>query len=182
MRTAFPCLIVEVTNDSVFFKQAKIVGLVSLCILFAFYSILSFFSSQGHFCMSYLLMLSGVAAGKLREDFTEWRRESLAGFTLEPLQSRAICQFLPSLLTALKVFKAKIKKNPFFHFTFNSTGRSHTYDSTVFIEFFNEIIHNYFLLSVMTLYGFLKHLEAFVLPVDNEISMTKKTPGMMSNN
>lgn len=82
MRTALLCLIVEVTNDSIFSKRTKIVDLISLCIWFTFYSMLSFFSSEGHFCMSYLLMLSGVTTGKLREGFTEWR-ENFAAFTLE---------------------------------------------------------------------------------------------------
>ena len=113
MRTAFPCLLAEVTNYSVFSKQPEIVSLVSLCIWFAFYSMLSFFSSQGHFCVSYLLMLSEVAAGKLREDFTEWRRENFAGFTVETPQSTAICQSLHySLLW--KFFKQRWRKIHYF--------------------------------------------------------------------
>lgn len=115
MRTVFLCLIVEVINDSEFSKWAKIMGILSLCIWFAFHLMLSFFSSQGHFYTSYLLILSGVTAGvlqsftaeALREDFTEWR-ELFAGFTLETLQSREICQSLHySLLW--KFFKKRLK-------------------------------------------------------------------------
>lgn len=115
MRTVFLCLIVEVINDSAFSKWAKIMGILSLCIWFAFHLMLSFFSSQGHFYTSYLLILSGVTAGvlqsftaeALREDFTEWR-ELFAGFTLETLQSREICRSLHySLLW--KFFKKRLK-------------------------------------------------------------------------
>lgn len=146
IRTVFLCLIVEVINDSAFSKWAKIMGILSLCIWFAFHLMLSFFSSQGHFYTSYLLILSGVTAGvlqsftaeALREDFTEWR-ELFAGFTLETLQSREICQSLHySLLWKFfkKRLKTKAKKNPLFYFNFNNTGSSYMFDFTVFIFFF----------------------------------------------
>lgn len=103
---------------------------------------LSFFSSQGQFCMSYSLMLSELQQESSK--ILQSEEESFAGFTLQTLQTRAICQPLPSLLTALKAFQAKIKKKTLFHFTFNSIWHSYTYDSTVFIDLFNETVHKLF--------------------------------------
>lgn len=144
MRTAFPCLTAEVTNDSVFFKQAKVVHLEPLCIWFTFYPML-LFSSQGNFCMFYLFKLSGVTSGKLREDFTVTIL-TFSVFTLEDLQSeQSVSLFLHY---SLKVFHAKIKKNPFFHFPFNSTElfhRIYSFSVKLFISCFS--------LSVMTSYG-----------------------------
>lgn len=105
MRIAFLWLIVEVTNDSVFLKQEK----VPQCIWFAFYSTL-LFSSQGNFCVFYLFKLSGLTAGKLREDFTEgkfWVFQSLPLKLSKAEQSVTLFLHYP-----LNVFQAKIKKNP----------------------------------------------------------------------
>lgn len=150
MRTAFPCLIVEVTNDSVFIKQAKVVHLVLLCIWFAFYSSL-FFSSRGNFCMFYLFKLSGVTAGKLREDFTEWRILSFSGFTLEALQSRAICQSLPSLL--FESFLSKDKEKSILSFPFQQyKALLHVIPQNL-QSFSVKLFISCFSLSVMTSYG-----------------------------
>lgn len=133
MRTAFPCLIAEVTNDSVFFKQTKAVHLVPLCIWFAFYSML-FFSPQGNFCMFYLFKLSGVTEGKISEKILQ--SEEVWVFQSLPLKiSKAEQSVRLFLHYSLKVFQAKIKKNPFFHFPFNSTEHSYTCYSTEFIVF-----------------------------------------------
>lgn len=86
------------------------------------------FSSQGNFCMFYLFKLSGVTAGKLREDFTVTIL-TFSVFTLEALQSRAICQSLPSLLFESFSSKDKEKKNSFISL---STVQSY---STEFIVF-----------------------------------------------
>lgn len=149
MRTTFSWLIVEVTNDSVFFKHAKVVHLVPLCIWFAFYSTL-LFSSQGNFCVFYLLKLSGLTARKLREDFTEWK---FWGFQSLPLKlskaEQSVSLFLPY---SLKVFQAKIKKNPFFHSPFNSTEHSYTLFHKIY-SFSVKLFISCISFSVMTSYG-----------------------------
>lgn len=116
-------------------------GLVSSCIWFAFCSMLSFFSSQGQFLHVLLAYVIRVTAGELK-DFTEWRREFCRIYIWNSADQSNLP--VPSLLTALKAFQVKIKKKTFFHFTFDSTGHSYTYDYTVFIDLFNETVHRLF--------------------------------------
>lgn len=137
MRTAFPWLTVEVTNDSVFFKQAKVVHLVPLCIWFAFYSTL-LFSSQGNFCVFYLLRLSGLHSRKAQRRFHRVKILRFSVFTLEALQSRAICQSLPSLL--FESFSSKDKEKSILSFPFQKC-RALLHVIPQNLSFFSKITH-----------------------------------------
>lgn len=127
----------------------KIVHLVPSCIWFEFYSTL-LFSSQGNFYMFYLFKLSGVTAEKLREDFAEWKFWVFQSLPLKVSKAeQSVSLFLHYFL---KVFQAKIKKNPFFHFSFNSTEHSCMLFHRIY-SFSVKLFISCFSLSVMTLHG-----------------------------